>query len=199
MAYEVFETCMLVPGLSRAECASWVQAWGSIAAILVAVWLANAQIRHARKLEEDKQIESDVQRLEVLRALMARAHNLAKNVGDAFTTLKDEDFEHVDAALMFDTHLTLDEIPIFDVPEGFLALDVRTVSRGLLHLSEMWTLFMREKPAFGLNTPTTKNVQVLAKEVGEIAYAAFDDCRKHIVERRAGMPLSKTRKAAPTT
>src|SRR6476469_1237636 len=37
MAYDVWQTCVFVPGLSRGECASWVQAWGSIGAVLVAV------------------------------------------------------------------------------------------------------------------------------------------------------------------
>lgn len=35
-----WESCMLVRGLSPSECASWVQAWGSIAAILIAVAVA---------------------------------------------------------------------------------------------------------------------------------------------------------------
>lgn len=33
MDYNVWETCMLVPGFSRDECASWVQAWVSGLAI----------------------------------------------------------------------------------------------------------------------------------------------------------------------
>lgn len=37
MAYEVLGTCMLVPGFNRGECASWVQAVGSIVAIVAAV------------------------------------------------------------------------------------------------------------------------------------------------------------------
>lgn len=40
MAYDVWQTCMLVPGISERDCASWVQAWGSIAAILAAVGIA---------------------------------------------------------------------------------------------------------------------------------------------------------------
>ncbi|MBK6007626.1 hypothetical protein JJB11_16120 [Ramlibacter ginsenosidimutans] len=49
MAYDIFQSCMLVPGLSRSECASWVQAWGSLIAIGAAFIVGNSQIRVARK------------------------------------------------------------------------------------------------------------------------------------------------------
>ncbi|REN09986.1 hypothetical protein DSI41_20690, partial [Mycobacterium tuberculosis] len=60
MAYEIGQTCMLINiGLSRSECASWVQAWGAITALAVAGGIAVAQIRatrkHAAEVERDKQ------------------------------------------------------------------------------------------------------------------------------------------------
>lgn len=39
MVYNVFETCMLVPHVSAANCAGWVQAWGSLIAICIAIWV----------------------------------------------------------------------------------------------------------------------------------------------------------------
>jgi hypothetical protein len=48
MAYNVWETCMLVPGFSRSECAAWVQAWGSIVAIVGAFLLSYNQLRVTR-------------------------------------------------------------------------------------------------------------------------------------------------------
>ncbi|MET3461246.1 hypothetical protein [Variovorax atrisoli] len=60
MAYEIGQTCMLINiGLSRSECASWVQAWGAITALAVAGAIAVAQISatraHAAEVERDKQ------------------------------------------------------------------------------------------------------------------------------------------------
>jgi hypothetical protein len=60
MTYEVAQTCILVNiGLTRGECASWVQAWGSIAALAVAGFIAVLQIRaartHAAAVERNKQ------------------------------------------------------------------------------------------------------------------------------------------------
>lgn len=59
MAYEIGQTCMLVNmGLSRSECASWVQAWGAIVALAVAGAIAVGQISatrtHAATVERDK-------------------------------------------------------------------------------------------------------------------------------------------------
>lgn len=50
MVNNVWQTCMLVDmGLTRSECASWVQAWGSIIAILASGLIAWIQIHAARR------------------------------------------------------------------------------------------------------------------------------------------------------
>lgn len=55
MAYKILETCVFFPGVSRLECASWVQAWGTIlaicAAICIAWWQRTEERRHARETE----------------------------------------------------------------------------------------------------------------------------------------------------
>lgn len=63
MAYQIFESCVLVPGFSRTECASWVQAWGSIFAILAAVGIAWHQARHQTKLLLQSKLDADAQRI----------------------------------------------------------------------------------------------------------------------------------------
>ncbi|MET3373473.1 hypothetical protein ABIC89_002535 [Variovorax boronicumulans] len=41
MAYDVWQSCMLLPvEFKRSDCASWVQAWGSIAAVVGALFVA---------------------------------------------------------------------------------------------------------------------------------------------------------------
>jgi hypothetical protein len=55
MGYNVWETCLFVPDFSRVECASWVQAWGSIIAIGGAFAIAYFQARHLQKLEAVRQ------------------------------------------------------------------------------------------------------------------------------------------------
>lgn len=54
MDYNVWDTCLLFPwGLSREECASWVQAWGSILAIVLAVGIAVYQAKKQQKITLD--------------------------------------------------------------------------------------------------------------------------------------------------
>lgn len=55
MAYKIAESCMLFDfGLEIGECASWVQAWGSICAILAAGAIARYQIKAAHKAEQQR-------------------------------------------------------------------------------------------------------------------------------------------------
>lgn len=58
MDYKIFETCVFFPGVSPVECASWVQAWGTIlavcAAIFIAWWQRSEERRHARELDMAK-------------------------------------------------------------------------------------------------------------------------------------------------
>lgn len=62
MAYEIGQTCMLVNmGLSRSECASWVQAWGSLLAVAGAAlgiwWQARKQAQ--QRAQDLLRIESE--------------------------------------------------------------------------------------------------------------------------------------------
>lgn len=50
MAYDVWQSCMLIDiGLNKSECASWVQAWGSIGAIAGSFLLAKLTDRKAKQ------------------------------------------------------------------------------------------------------------------------------------------------------
>ncbi|MDO8251443.1 MAG: hypothetical protein Q7T78_17220 [Rhodoferax sp.] len=49
MSYEIFNTCVLVPGVTQTNCAGWVQAWGSIIAIVFAAWIAGKDDRRRHR------------------------------------------------------------------------------------------------------------------------------------------------------
>lgn len=54
MAYEVLNSCMLIDiGLNRSECASWVQAWGSIVAIVTAFLIARWSVNVENKRRDE--------------------------------------------------------------------------------------------------------------------------------------------------
>lgn len=54
---DLSQTCFLVLGPTTSECAAWVQAWGSVAAILAAVFLAHWQ--HRRDLRQRQRAEAE--------------------------------------------------------------------------------------------------------------------------------------------
>lgn len=74
-AYNVAETCMLVNmALTRGECASWVQAWGSIGAIAIAIGVAFVQ--HWQNLKRQREIEAS-QRAQAVAGPLALAEKIA--------------------------------------------------------------------------------------------------------------------------
>ncbi|MEO6853475.1 MAG: hypothetical protein ABI410_15285, partial [Rhodoferax sp.] len=56
MAVNLAETCLLVSGLKSSDCASWVQAWGSIGAICAAWWIASRQYKLGQRDAHQKEI-----------------------------------------------------------------------------------------------------------------------------------------------
>lgn len=91
MDYKVWETCFLLPfGLSRGECASWVQAWGSILAI---VGTAGAAIYQARRQYQStmaglrlQQKQAHLQVAETLEQLATNTLKLQQHIAEKLTT-----------------------------------------------------------------------------------------------------------------
>lgn len=90
MAYEVWNTCFLVPEIVARDCASWVQAWGSLGALAVAIGVGWYQARRSAKSAEAAIKHSehllDLQRVD--RVAEAFAAPLA--IGDAFVSTAKE-------------------------------------------------------------------------------------------------------------
>lgn len=114
MIYDIWSTCMLVPGFSRSECASWVQAWGSVLAILAAPAIAMWQMQHHAKAGELERARSLLTRLNSFRLLVMQAKALGTEVYRAWDDLEfksahsyEDEIEHV--------HKRILEIPAHDV------------------------------------------------------------------------------------
>jgi len=70
MNYEILQTCMFIPGFSRSECASWVQAVGSIAAILFAWLITRRQIKAQASLAEEAEGRAVKRSYDAIRAVV---------------------------------------------------------------------------------------------------------------------------------
>lgn len=164
---------------------AWIQAIGSIVAILAASSIATRQARQARDVENERRIRSEIQKLEVIKALMARSITMSREVIQAFESRKLEDFEVVTPSMMRDAHQTLLLLPIFEIPNALLSLDVLTVGRALESLSATWESYSDEVEELQtLDTPTSKPLQSLAGELLQISEAAFNDCLNELRQRR---------------
>jgi hypothetical protein len=58
--------------------AAWVQALGSVAAIVAAIWIGQSQLSAARRLEAEKQDRADILKTEVLYSLFGEAEFLCE-------------------------------------------------------------------------------------------------------------------------
>jgi hypothetical protein len=165
---------------------AWIQAIGSIAAILAASAIATNQANQARDIENEQRIRNEIQKLEVIKALMIRSMTMSREVTQAFESRKSEDFAVITPSMMRDAHQTLLLLPIFEIPNALLSLDVLTVGRALECLSETWEAYAAQVEEMDtLDTPMVGPLQELAGELSQISEAAFNDCLKELRERRA--------------
>lgn len=171
-------------GLLESAAPAWIQALGSVAAIFAAAHIGRRQAFAATELEHQKQAVVETQKLKIVMALMVRAHGLSNDICKAFDTKAFEDFDLVSPDLMLDTHQALLALPVFEIPDGLLALDVLTIGRTLGVMRENW-LKLRESCT---SDPSSleqgiANLDVLAREIGEISLAALRECKKEIAKR----------------
>lgn len=164
---------------------AWIQAVGSIVAILAASSIATRQANQARDVENEQRIRNEIQKLEVIKALMARSITMSGEVIQAFKSRKTEDFDVVTPSMMRDAHQTLLLLPIFEIPNALLSLDVLTVGRALESLSDTWETYSDEVEKLQtLDTPISGPLQTLASELLQISEAAFNDCLNELRQRR---------------
>jgi len=198
MSGSIWETCMLVPGFSRAECASWVQAWGSVGAILVAAAVVFVQNRLQRDRENRQRIETLVARMRTLQEI---GESTAANIAycqKAFTSRPDvtgiaegaQPFPP-DALRMLPDAVAA--IPLHELDSPAMVFEVRTLTilARQVQARIQWMLTNhRQIDAEGF----TNTFRLLAS-FSEQAGAAVARIRRHVdeVERSGRLPLEVTR------
>ncbi|GAC1030273.1 hypothetical protein thsps21_11000 [Pseudomonas sp. No.21] len=161
---------------------AWIQAVGSILAIIAAAWIAQRQSNHARELEDYKQAKLERQKLQVVMALMARSHGLAEDICRAYESQSQSDIDQISPPLMEDTHHALMALPVFDIPEWQLSLDVLIVSRSLASLKEQ-VLALESADSHEELKNRLENLNGQAVEVRNIALDSVKICKNKIKER----------------
>lgn len=171
-------------GMLESAAPAWIQAIGSIAAIFASAEIGRRQARAAIDLEAKKRAAAEVQKLKIVMALMVRAHGLSDDICKAFATAQFSDFDQVSPELMVDTHLALQALPVFEIPNGLLALDVLTIGRALGVMHENWQRLRQLCTSDPASIPEEMaKLDTLAHEIGEICLAALAECKKEIASR----------------
>jgi len=137
MAYDLWQSCMLLPvDFKRSDCASWVQAWGSISAIAFAILIAYWQIRHSRALAKAERNKKALVMLEAVRTfvdLYAREIGAIAAMIDSSNSAVQSDFLlRIDPEAQFEsTERSARAIPLHDLPD---AAAVRLVVELMNHI-----------------------------------------------------------------
>lgn len=130
MAYEVWQTCMLVPGFSMDECASWVQAIGSILAIGMAGWIAVWQAKKQREAEAERRRLASLEKFYAISMLLTRAQACI----EIFRRCVNEHDEGTWAPVRAEVELTrakLNNLPVFELPSWKLVGELSLVDQNL--------------------------------------------------------------------
>jgi hypothetical protein len=127
---DVWQTCFLVPGLTRPECASWVQAWGSIVAIGAAIWISSAQHRKASELAIDMEARRIRRRYNALLGLGLSAHTHVLRTVEFLGRPADER-QHAPEPILVGLQQSLDELDRVNTSE----LELLSLCQGIRGLT----------------------------------------------------------------
>jgi uncharacterized membrane protein len=149
-------------GLDKNTWAAWVQAVGSIAAIVGAIWISKNQHIKDRELEVEKQRKADLQILEAIAALIARASATCELLLEAW---------NVDQAARLglgdqiaDAKQAIDRLPYFEIPNARLVTHIALLPRSLGMLEDRLRLAMQSQ-------------QELSQELRQAVGSSFADAQ----------------------
>jgi hypothetical protein len=121
----MYESCFFLFDLSTGECASWVQAWGSILAIFAAAGFTWWQHRLDLKRARDAENEANKRRVEVLIHVAEEVHEMLRRTMtryvDATSRLSRHESESLCSRLER-LELLISSIPRTELPHAKLAL-----------------------------------------------------------------------------
>ena len=131
MPYNICETCLLFPiDLTRSECASWVQALGSIAAILIAIAVFRLQQLSEAKRKNESDRQSNRIQLNVLRGIFLNIASLcarlSKDVGSEHAAWRLK-VQSVDSA-----RKSLEDLSLLNIHDGAIVTRVMDIIQDLI-------------------------------------------------------------------
>ncbi|QWD25648.1 hypothetical protein G6686_03155 [Polynucleobacter paneuropaeus] len=173
MAYDVCQTCLLIPvALKSSDCAAWVQAFGSIAAIVAAIWIGNRQVKSIFQQSKETKLASAEALCELSKAAFNLQQHFEKNLSS-----RDAVHEAGYTGLVFDMAMleglekSLSTIRVHQLPASLVRL-------ALILSSSITQLRMK--------------VRVAIRMYRKMDAAAFDDFFKTLKEMTDSLDLTIT-------
>lgn len=147
---------------------AWIQAFGSIAAIIYSGMVSANQIKHEKSVERARKNEENIARLDIVRALVIRSLGLVSEVKIALETGTPKSMMQVSPSTMRDTQKAMEQLPLFDIPNGMLALDVITIGPNLGILADCWEQCANEAMKSASKEPSPESIENLESGSNEL-------------------------------
>lgn len=135
MSCDICQTCLLIPVvLKSSDCAAWVQALGSIAAIAAAIWIGNKQVKSVLQQSKETKLASAEALCELSKAALNLQKHFEKNLSS-----RDAVHEAGDTGLVFDMAMleglekSLSSIQFHQLPASLVRLAL-ILSSGITQL-----------------------------------------------------------------
>lgn len=133
----------LLKGLSASDWASWVQAIGSISAILGAFWLTELQVLASRRLDGERELREELRKSLLIRVVAQEAREACEMMADAFEEPTPYHVPHT-ARRLANLEKIIRDLPMFDMPNQVLALAALRTPDALRLLSENVQTYLEE-------------------------------------------------------
>jgi hypothetical protein len=118
-------------GLHASDWASWIQALGSIGAIIGAFLVVDRQHRRERELEDDRQRLTDIRRLKSLKAVLTQICTISSGIHTDIVKGNAERLYHLDPQALMDYKAILQALPLFEIPSPQLAMQLTLMPRAI--------------------------------------------------------------------
>lgn len=166
------------PPAQSQDWAAWVQAIGSIGAILVAVFVTNWQIITQATSEERRRMADELIRFEAVKAVLSMIHVICVKVRDEARAGNLALGGPGTGNYLLDAKAALQALPLFQLPDARLIVFATTISRSVEQLREQ---LARNR---GLGREWWNEVISHANEVLRLTEEAGALCETEILKRR---------------
>lgn len=127
----------LFPAMNSDVGAAWVQAVGSIAAILGSAWIARHQTRESQKLEKWKEDQRESKILLAVISTLSIAHAICSLLQEAISEEGPVHIDKTNCDRLLDARAVIERIPLMEIAFPKIAISLAVLPRTLMQLEDL--------------------------------------------------------------